>query len=66
MHNEPLGGVYLARYYLIVVMASGAVALSILKKSLGIKLAVSKVLEPGAPKIIKETYKKKKQSQKLN
>ena len=40
-------------------MASDAVALSILKKSLGIKLAVSKVLEPGAPKIIKETYKKK-------
>ncbi len=53
MHNEPLGGVYLERYYLTVVMASNAVALSILlKKSLGIKLAVSKVLEPGAPKII--------------
>ncbi len=59
MHNEPLGGIYLERYYLKVVMASDAVALlSILKKSLGIKLAVSNVLEPGAPKI-KETYKKK-------
>ncbi len=53
MHNEPLSGVYLERYFLTVAMPSDAVALSILKKSLGIKLAVSEVLEPGAPKIIK-------------
>ncbi len=34
MHNEPLGGVYLERYYLTVVMASDAVALSILLKEI--------------------------------
>ncbi len=48
-------------------MASDAVALSILKKSLGIKLAVSKVLEPDAPKKNnKRNIQKKKNLQKLN
>ncbi len=63
--NNEISWYYLERYYLTVIMASDAVALSILlNKYLGIKLAVSKVLEPGAPKI--KNIQKKKKSQKKN